>query len=580
MAESNKQEIQKYEIDKCIENFKKYILDDELSSSQKSNIYTNKQELLSLGLKGELSSIYLRPITYKIFLNNLPINKILQQWISITFNNRLAYSQLKSKYFPSQTNNKIINKTSNNSFIKVNKINNNNDNTDNIQNINEKDEELTYLINLDLSRTFQEISLFKDEKILKILFNILYIYSKEHSNTNPYKQGMNEIISLLFLSIYPYYFSCHKIISKIDIINAINSYNKKTVGILHKKTKNNLINKLNKKYPIQLTNNNKNKGIDILYNFFHDENYLEVDLYYLFNNLMEKGLNTFYDEEIFQKRCDNLINNKLKIVDFELYQHCINVKVPFQIIFGKWIQSFFVQVTNFDNRIRILDIIISKEFLINDINTEIYYIKKNELYEFEFLDCILLAMIKKYRNELLKKNEEEFLIFCLCYPEIKILNETIQSANIINLTLKNSKIESNKINGNLDKKLSLITPKKRVFYGKYIKNKNNINVSIQNIPCNTENNTSNYKSKKLIKNNTMIGNVINSDMNNDMNNNSPSSKKLFNTDKINKSTTNLDVKKNSNLKESSRFSLFDKISSFSHQFDEYKSNDLIDAYYF
>ena len=577
MTESNNEEIKKYPIDKCIENFKKYILGNDLNSSPKSYIYINKQELLSFGLKGALSSIYLRSMIYKLFLNILPIDKSLQQWISITFNNRITYSQLKSKYFPSEINNKNINKTSNNSFIKVNKIINNN--IDNIQNKNEKDEELKNLINLDLSRTFQEISLFKDKKILKILFNVLYIYSKEHLDTNPYKQGMNEIISIILFSIYPCYFTFKKNISRIDIINAINSYNKKTIIVLHKKTKNEIINKSNKKFLIQPPNNSK-KGIDILFNFFHDDNYLEVDLYYIFNNLMEKGFNIFYNDVLFQKRCDNIINNKLKIIDFELYQHFINIKVPYHIFLGKWIQSFFVEITNIDNCKSILDIIISKEFLIYDINTEIYYIKKNELYEFEFLDCILLAMIKKYRNELLKKNEEEFLIFCLCYPEIKILNEAIQSANIINLTLKNSKIESNKINGNLDKKLSLITPKKRVFYGKYIKNKNNINVTIQNIPCNTENNTSNYKSKKLIKNNTMIGNVINSYMNNDMNNNSPSSKKLFNTDKINKSTTNLDVKKNSNLKESSRFSLFDKINSFSHQFDEYKSNDLIDAYYF
>ena len=89
----------------------------------------------------------------------------------------------------------------------------------------------------------------------------------------------------------------------------------------------------------------------------------------------------------------------------------------------------------------------------------------------------------------------------------------------------------------------------------------------------------------MVKNNTIIGNVTNInniDMKNDNNknnDNSPSSKNLFNTEKINKSTKNLEIKK-INLKENSKFSLFDKISSFSHQFDEYKSNDLIDAYYF
>ena len=37
-------------------------------------------------------------ITYKIFLDLYPIEKSIQQWISITFTHRLLYSQLKTKY--------------------------------------------------------------------------------------------------------------------------------------------------------------------------------------------------------------------------------------------------------------------------------------------------------------------------------------------------------------------------------------------------------------------------------------------------------------------------------------------------
>ena len=75
------------------------------------------------------------------------------------------------------------------------------------------------IINLDLSRTFQEISLFKEKNILTMLYNVLYIYTKENINKNAYKQGMNEIISILFLSIYPYYTLPKKSITRIDIIN-------------------------------------------------------------------------------------------------------------------------------------------------------------------------------------------------------------------------------------------------------------------------------------------------------------------------------------------------------------------------
>ena len=92
---------------------------------------------------------------------------------------------------------------------------------------------------------------------------------------------------------------------------------------------------VNLKKDIDISDNYK-KGLDILFNFFQDENYLETDLYYLFNDLMESGFNIFYKDELLQKRCDNIINNKLKLIDLELYNHCIDIKVPFQIFLGKW----------------------------------------------------------------------------------------------------------------------------------------------------------------------------------------------------------------------------------------------------
>jgi hypothetical protein len=366
MTEKNEIKIDKQDIEKCIEYFKKYIVGNEYNSSQKSFVYNNKEDLISYGIKGNLSSIYLRPMIYKFFLNHLPIDKNLQQWISIIFNNRVSYLQLKAKYFPLEKNNKT---------------NNNNNNENNITSPkgkeDENDEEIKNIIELDLSRTFQEISLFKDSNILKMLFNVLYIYSKEKLNKTSYKQGMNEIISILFLSIYPFYFPCKKNITKIDLINAINLYNKRSKIVMNKNNQA-IINNNLKKY-IPHTINNK-AALDTLFNFFHDEKYLEVDLYFLFNNLMDKGFNIFFKDDSLQKRCDIIINNKLKIIDSDLYNHCINIKLPHQIFLGKWIQTFFDQLTNVNNCINILDIIISQEYLKNNLNKEINIIKKNDIY--------------------------------------------------------------------------------------------------------------------------------------------------------------------------------------------------------
>ena len=543
MSEKNNDISKKLPIEKCIQNFQNYILETEFNSSQKTNIDNNLNELLSFGEKGDFSLIYLRAMAYKIFLNQFPIDKSILQWISISFNNRISYLKLKSKYFSSQSD-------------------------DNIK--SEVDEELKNLINLDLSRTFQEISLFKEKNILTMLFNILYIYSKENINKNTYKQGMNEIISILLISIYPYYCLPKKPITRVDIINAINIHNKSS--IIEKKIS---TRSFNKKNNIPQDNNN---GLDILYNFFHDENFLEVDLYYLFNDLMEKGIDLFFKEECFQKRCDNIINNKLKLVDLELYNHFINNNLPYQIFLGKWLRTFFDQVTSITNCIKILDIIISKEFIGSKISKDIHYIKKNNIYKFEYLDNICISMIKTYKEELLKKNGEESLIFCLCFPEIKKIDEIIDSANNINNTIKNSNLFKN---NNIIEKRHMNsyfknTPKKRIYYGKFLKSKKLIIKTGSNF----------YKNKILVKNNTTM-NTIHSKNNNT---NNITSINLIIEDRDNKSSKSLD-KKNDNIKykenkkvnkngQNSIFGIFDKINSLSHQFDEYKNNDLIDAYYF
>ncbi len=562
MTEKNEIIIEKLDIGKCIENFKKYILGNEYNPSQKSYVYNNKEDLLSYGIKGNIDSIYLRPLIYKFFLNHLPIDKNLQQWISIIFNNRVSYLQLKTKYFPLEKSNKITG----------NEKKNDNNESDTKRKEEENDEEIKNLIELDLSRTFQEISLFKDPNILKVLFNVLYIYNKEKFS---YKQGMNEIISILFLSIYPYYFPCKKNITRIDLINAINLYNKRSKVVLNKsmnyKKNNNM-----KGYIPQVINNKE--AVDTLFNFFHDEKFIEVDLYYLFNDLMDKGFNIFFKDDSFQKRCDNIINNKLKIIDYDLYNHCINIKVAYQIFLGKWIQTFFDQLININNCISILDIIISQEFLKNNMNNEINIIKKNDIHEFEYLDCICLSMIKKYKEELLKKNGDQFLIFCLCYPAIQNFNEIIQSANFINLTLNKNNLEITSINNNLDNNSSLkCTQKKRIYYGKIIKHRLTKKTNTLNL---SESNPKLYTTKKIKASKTIIDKNNKSTYNE--NNNSPMNN-IVQSEKATKSSNLIEIKNvklrnkensnNNKVKTSESI----KIGSFLHQFDEY---DLIDTYYF
>ena len=510
MDEKNEEILKKQTKEKCIDSFNKYILKSSSESNIKSSNFKNYEELISFGIKGELSSIFLRPIVYKIFLDLFPIEKSIQQWISITFTQRISYSQLKSKYF-------------------------------NIK--KEKEEEIENIIKMDLSRTFPEIQEFNQNKIMNILFNVLVIYLKDHECS--YKQGMNEIISILFIAIYPYYFPCGKNITRIEIINAINSFNfGNGTKILSKNGINNL----------KQENKNNNKAIDILYNFFHDENYLEVDLYLLFTKLMEKGFDKFYKEDLLQKKCNNLIKNKLKIIDYDLYKHCIDINLAYEIFLEKWILSFFDRYTNIENCISLLDIIISEGC--KD--------KKGEKFNFDIIDNICLAMIIKYRIELLKKNDEEFLIFCLCYPKIQNIQELVKLSNFIYLKLQNKESEIIP-----SKRLSVrINPKKP----KYWMNSNNKHKNRNN----NENAGSSHSfmdnksvNKKIIKKNDdkekEEGLIYNKSLRYKGTRSSVNIKKSF-----------LNLKK----KENDGFKIPNFGSLLNPQFEDVKSQDLIDIYYF
>ena len=507
MEEKNEEILKKQDKLKCISNFSNYILKSISENNSKSLNIKEKEDLISFGIKGELSSIYIRPFVYKIFLDLLPLEKTIQQWISITFAQRFLYSNLKSKYFNKKK---------------------------------EKEEEKENIIRMDLSRTFPEIKEFNQNKIINILYNVLYIYTKEYEIN--YKQGMNEILSILFISLYPYYFINSKNISKIDIINAVNSLNNLNSNgtkIFVKKNIN------NSKKENKINNIN---GIEILFNFFHDENYLEVDLYFLFTNLMKKGFDQFYKDELLLKTCNNIMKNELKIIDFELYNHCNNINLAYEIFLEKWILSFFDRYTNIENCISLLDIIISHE----------YKNKKKDIFELQIIDFICLSMLIKYREDLLKKNDEEFLIFCLCYPKIQNLQEIIQISNSINL-----KLQKKESNINITKRLSVrINPKKPkywIYSNNKIKKRNTITNGIKE-------SSHSYVEKKVIKKNDEDKTLDNCQ-----------------SHRYNGAFSNISIKKSSlNLtrKDKDGFKIPNFGNLLNPQFDEIKSEDLIDIYYF
>lgn len=143
--------------------------------------------------------------------------------------------------------------------------------------------------------------------------NILFIWAKENPDPG-YKQGMNELLAILIYALYPFYFN--------------NPYGEE---------------ELNKNIELYLTEQKKCQNE--LYYYFHDEAHFQSDLYALFTSLMKCGLTQFFDNpalkdkdklldgnaNYLQKRCNDIIHEKLRLYNKPLYDHFVHIDISCQL---------------------------------------------------------------------------------------------------------------------------------------------------------------------------------------------------------------------------------------------------------
>ena len=414
MSYSSSLEIQKENIENLSNIFYKNILSNE-------NIL---ESLKSLSKEGELPK-ELRPTAWKIFLGTLPNNSDIKDWIEKTNNQRAKYRKKIKKYFS-------IKKYKGDPLGGGNNKKNERD-----YNTLHEENELRRIINLDIVRTYQNINLFLQENIKKLLLNILFIWCKENEDVS-YRQGMNELLAILIICFYPYYFAFQEEPkpTKDDIIKYLN-----------------LSSKNDKKYNL------------LIYSYFHDEEEIESDLYYIFNSLMKKGMKNLFDPRVLVKnsdqyklyelfpnifkddieeeksdyisrRCFLLINEKLKIIDEELFQYLKKADINCGAFLQKWLRCIFSREFELYQVYTLWDVILVQDYI--DDN--------NQKYSFMLMDCICLSMIIRIRKKILKRDQNDIFTLLFKYPHFDDVKEIIILAyniyQFINEKIKGKKIDS------------------------------------------------------------------------------------------------------------------------------------------
>lgn len=362
----------------------------------------------------------LRPMAWKLFLGIIPEenNKSIEEWIDVIDSQRNEYKNKLEKYCS-------IKKMKHSDPL----INNENKEDDDLLNEDQdnNDKNIINLINLDLTRTHQAIELFQKTKTKNILSNILFVYAKENEDL-PYGQGMNELISMLFICLYPYYFS---------------SKDKEKIG----------------KNDIKVYLNDIDNHYEDIYLFFHNEEELQSDLFFLFEAIMLKGIKDLYGKDDVKKDDINyklyelfpdiikdtsneerpthlnlrsyiLIKEKLKIIDKRLYNHFKKININCNYFLHRWFKCIFTR--EFD--INEVSCLWDKIFLYEFNNSKKYK------YHLIYIDFICLAMIMRIRYQLIKKDEGDCFTILFHYPKGDDISDIIEIAEKI------CEIFENKIN--------------------------------------------------------------------------------------------------------------------------------------
>ena len=531
MSNSKFPQYKKNPKEKCIEQFNSIFIKN-LSNPQ--NLLNNLKEN---SMCGEIEKNYIRSTswnillkTYEIDLNSSDTKQNLKSILLKILNNRKKYKK------------KLKEITSLKKFS-GDPLGGSKENDNKLESWNSFFDQggIKHIISIDIDRTYQDVNLFLENSIKEIEKNVLYIWAKENKSPS-YKQGMNDILAVLIYALYPFYFT--------------NNYNKKYTNEI-----------------IENLCNDYENNINEIYDFIHDENEFESDLFFLFSNLMKFIIKFYEDLEPNEtktkliKECNEITHEKLKIKDPKLYEHFNKIELDIEIVMQRWLKC-----------------LLSREFKLDQIKIlwDAILADNSEENVFNLIDYISLAMIVYIRNDLIKKDQNQSFQTLFKYPEIddplKLINLAIKYRNYIldpnriteneeeiendvkndNNNIKNEKKEEPKINkydisdfinSNDEENSNNNNNNQNNYFNDYYNN-NNKNNSFKNY--NHSNSYDNNKNSTFNNyNNNNYSNNLNNNNNNNNSNNYNNNNYNNNYDNYNKFSTYEEIekkpKKSSNL---------------------------------
>ena len=354
-----------------------------------------------------------RDLLWQIFLGVLPYQSS-SNWNQIISNERSKYFETRKQLITKEINDFILTKKIKDkysSYFKFKDI------------LSKEDYEFLDIIKVDVTRTFQKVELFKQEKIQQILINILYIFAKKNRGIG-YRQGMSDLCAIFLYVIYKQKFLDPSFI--------------------------------------------EDKNTFLFYLLYSNNEFLEHDTYSLFSRFMLKGYMHFFlynDEKYINGDLSKVDNQKKKLlkkdeiinsndselkkriylvyyhefplVDKQLYQFMVD-KIEPEVFIVRWFICAFSREFTLPQLLELWDLILLEQFLVDKNSKK----KDDSNHYYKFVDYIVLSMLINIKNLImLKKTNSELMSFLMKYPKnIEAKNIYTKALEIYNKNEKSTKI--------------------------------------------------------------------------------------------------------------------------------------------
>lgn len=355
-----------------------------------------------------------RDLLWEIFLGVLPY-KSSEDWNKIIDEERKKYLGLKKKFFTKDIEDFVVTqkvKDKYSAYFKFKEI------------LSKEDYNFLDIIKVDVTRTFQKVELFKQEKIQKTLINVLFVFAKTNKDIG-YRQGMSDLCAIFLYALY-----------KERILDS--SFIKDNISFL-------------------------------FYLLYSNNEYLEHDTFILFSRFMKKGYINFFlhnDEKYMNGllstmesqnrknlKKDEIINandselkkriflvyyHEFPLADKQLYQFMVD-KIDPEIFMVRWYLCIFSREVPLPQLLELLDLILYQQFL-EEKNKPKNKNESNNYYK--FVDYIVLSLLINVKALIMnKKKNSELIAFLMKYPkDIEFKNIYLKSIEIYNKNKSNINI--------------------------------------------------------------------------------------------------------------------------------------------